>query len=71
MSAVANVKSNSIRHCAFCKYWNDPANQHIRPKFTNVGLWEFDEIAEEVCLKSNMKRKAFGFCKDYQCKITK
>lgn len=71
MFVTAEVKKSAIKHCAFCKYWYDPANMHIRPKHPNVGLWEYDNSVEEVCTKKGMKRKSFGFCKDYECKIPK
>lgn len=69
MFVTADVKKSSIKRCAFCKYWNDPANRCIRPKFANVGLWEYDNSAEEVCLKKGVRYKAFNSCRDYECKI--
>ncbi|WP_304279497.1 hypothetical protein [Phascolarctobacterium succinatutens] len=70
MFVTADVKKSAIKRCAFCKYWNDPANRCIRPKFANVGLWEYDNSAEAVCLKKGMKYKAFNSCQDYECKIS-
>lgn len=64
-----NVKSGQ-KLCAFCKYWNDPANSAISPKLHAVGIWEYDKKAEAVCVKRGCKRSGYLVgCNDYECKI--
>ena len=60
------------KKCAFCKYWYDPTNAAIRPKAPQIGLWEYDPQAENICTKNNRKRKGMMTgCSDYKCKIPK
>lgn len=50
----------SARHCAFCKYWWDPACTHITPK--NEQIWMFDASARCLCIKRNMDTSAQSTC---------
>lgn len=65
--AFFNVQNN--KRCAFCKYWYDPVNAHIRPKFPSSGIWEWDENVESICQKTGWKRYSNMMCQDYICKI--
>lgn len=63
---------NSVKKCAFCKYWNDPANSAIMPKTPSVGLWKITSPATKcICLKKNLSTLATAFCSYYDCKIPK
>ncbi|MGN1115963.1 MAG: hypothetical protein ACI4TH_05310 [Candidatus Ornithomonoglobus sp.] len=62
-----NVKN--IKVCAFCKYWYDPANSHIKPKAPNVNLWEYDNRAKAKCLTKNFDTPSFAACPRYECKV--
>jgi hypothetical protein len=62
-----NIKSQ--KHCAFCKYWYDPANVAIRPKNPRIGTWEYDRSARAKCLKKNFDFAAMAHCPSYECKI--
>lgn len=65
---IINIKS-SVKHCAFCKYWYDPAQTHINPKSPTIGIWEYDDSAQCKCTKRNLTMPAYGFCTHYTCKI--
>ena len=68
-SLVVNIKN--IKKCAFCKYWNDPANSAIVPKAPAIGMWEIKDINQKcMCLKKNILMVSNGFCSnDYTCKL--
>ena len=72
MKAQHNVKGR-IRICAFCKYWYDPTNSAIFPKFPQQGLWEYDREAKFPCLKNsnarNLKPSHANACDKFECKI--
>ena len=69
MFISTSIKSKNFKKCAFCKHWYDPTNQFIRPKYPNNGIWEYDSNATAQCLKSNLKRRAYGSCNQYDCKL--
>ena len=64
-----NIRSSNCKKCVFCKYWYDPLNQYIRPKYPNNGVWEYDNDASAKCLQSNLVRKSYGHCNRLVCKI--
>jgi hypothetical protein len=65
--ATANVKHTKI--CAFCKYWYDPTNQHIKPKNPMGGFWEFDDKAVCKCLMLSLPKRANASCPKYEAKV--
>jgi hypothetical protein len=65
--ATTNVKIAKL--CAFCKYWYDPTNQHIKPKNPMGGFWEFDMNAVCLCQKWSLKKRANASCKFYDPKV--
>lgn len=69
MFVSVSTKNTSIKKCAFCKNWYDPTNSAIRPKFTNVGLWEYDKSQKAKCLIDNMEHPSFSFCRKFECKV--
>lgn len=66
-TTIVNKKFGHV--CAFCKYWHDPANQHIRPIKPNVDMWEYDKQAECMCLKTGMKKPGFSSCREFILKF--
>ena len=68
MKIRCNIKVT--KKCAFCKYWYDPTNAHIKPIAPGIGLWEYDTNAKCKCLKmTNTQRLAGLSCKQYECKF--
>lgn len=65
--AITNIKNSKL--CAFCKYWYDPTNQHIKVKSPLGGFWEFDQNASSMCLLWGLKKRANASCPKYQPKI--
>ena len=60
-SLIVNIKG--MKKCAFCKNWNDPANNAITPKSPSIGLWEIKDINQKcMCLKKNIQMPANAFC---------
>lgn len=64
---IANTKSTRI--CAFCRYWNDPANSAIVPKQPQAGFWEFDRDATRTCVKRGFEMQAWTCCNEFLCKF--
>lgn len=59
---------NPRRLCAFCKFWNDPANSVIRPK--PAGMWEYESGVVRECFRmNNFKKPSQGGCQYFECKI--
>lgn len=63
------VNIRKIRKCAFCKYWYNPDNSAIKPKYPNMGIWEFEYDERRKCLKTNRDKYAYSFCSKYEGKI--
>lgn len=62
------VNINTVKVCAFCKYWYDPTNNAINPKIGQ--LWEFDTEMDAKCMKNNLlKRRSFQTCSMFEKKI--
>ena len=55
--------------CAFCKFWYDPTNAHIAPKFPKSNIWEYDPNAKCKCLKCNSDKYAYLSCPKFECKV--
>ena len=66
---IVNVKSESVKKCAFCRNWYDPTSSAIRPKSPAVGIWEFDPSVTKPCTARPGERKAFYCCPDFVCKM--
>lgn len=62
----ANLKT--AKQCAFCRYWNDPADSAIHPKSPQLGIWEYDEHARAMCMLKNRDTPGSGLCSRYECK---
>jgi hypothetical protein len=62
------ININTVKVCAFCKFWYDPTNSAITPK---IGLlWEFDTDMFAKCMKNNlMRRRSFMICNKFEKKI--
>ncbi len=63
MLRSTNIKSSKI--CAFCKYWYDPASQHIVPRNTVNGFWQYEDSAWSVCQLYGTKRRSGMGCVKY------
>ena len=59
----------NLKLCAFCKYWYDPTNEHIRPVAPATHFWEYETSAKCKCLKKNIETKGMGTCSQYVCKL--
>ncbi len=66
---MVNIRSNSFKKCAFCKFWYDPTNSVIRPKSPSVGFWEFDERQKAQCMERNTETASAYFCSKFACKV--
>lgn len=69
MKRSVNIKLNRVRKCAFCKYWYDPTNSAIEPKFPKQGVWLYEDSAQSKCLKSNQIRASFSVCSKFETKM--
>ncbi len=71
MWTLVNIKLNSPiwKKCAFCKYWYDPTNACIRPRFPRTGTWQYDQSARNMCTKKGIERPAFTSCRDFTSKM--
>lgn len=67
MITKVNIKTH--KSCAFCKYWYDPANTHIKPISQALCQWEYDSSAKCSCPKKNRETKGAEWCRFYECKI--
>ena len=56
---MVNVKSESVKKCAFCRNWYDPTNSAIRLKSPAIRIWEFDLSVTKPCTTRPGDRKAF------------
>ncbi|MBR1443375.1 MAG: hypothetical protein IJ583_07575 [Firmicutes bacterium] len=65
--ATVNVKS--AKKCAFCKYWYDPTNSAISPKFPKQNMWEYDNSIRCKCLQKNIDMPSTSLCAKYECKL--
>ena len=50
----------SIKCCAFCKYWWDPACRHIQPQ--QGIIWQMESNAVCRCIKRNMDTRGDASC---------
>lgn len=55
--------------CAFCRYWYDVTNQHIKPKNAARNMWEYDPQAKCKCMKTNLDKYGYTTCPKYECKV--
>lgn len=66
--AIYNVKGS--KHCAFCKYWYDPAWSAVKPVRPTIGQWAIiDDRTRRMCLKRDGERAPLEFCNEFRCKI--
>ena len=65
---IAQENKASIRRCAFCKYWYDPANSAITPK-GGYGRWEINQDMKKKCRMWNIEKKSWSVCKKFECKL--
>jgi hypothetical protein len=65
--AVANVKY--ARLCAFCKFWYDPTNAHIKPRNPMGGFWEYDAQAVSLCQIWSLKKRSNASCPKFVAKM--
>ena len=66
--AIANENNRaSMRKCAFCQHWYDPANSAI--KLQRPKIWEYDLQAKNICRQKNVKTLAFSACAKFISKI--
>ena len=70
MMVSFKLDGNRNQRCAFCKYWYDPINQHIKPQDAKYNLWKFDAAAKCQCLKCNLTKGAGMKCDKFESKIT-
>jgi len=68
---MKQIRAKTSRLCAFCQYWYDPGNTHIRPKEPAFGQWEYDEKAKSYCDKFSHKpaRQSGQSCNNWVCKV--
>ena len=64
-----NVRGNSGRKCAFCKYWNDPDNLAISPREPELGLWEFNRDMKSECEEKECIKMATDCCMKFELKL--
>lgn len=65
MPSLINI--NSVKYCAFCKYWWDPTCKFIQP---NVKLqWYFEPMGRCRCIKKGIDTSGNQTCQYYKCKI--
>ncbi len=62
------INPQTSKLCAFCRYWNDPANCHIAP-VKNSSLWEYDANVKSVCIKQKYEIISNASCPNFECKI--
>lgn len=64
---TANIKNLSSHICAFCVYWNDRQDTHIKHKYFD--MWEYDNHASEYCSVKRINRPSFGRCNKFEMKL--
>lgn len=69
MMATLKLNGNKVKRCAFCKYWYDPTNQHIKPQDPKHGYWKFDPQAHCICTKKSMNMAGGLYCDKFECKV--
>ena len=69
MKLSAMEHNTSIRRCAFCRHWYDPANKHIEPRPGCRGSWTYDGDAREQCLLNHFSKLASSYCQKFECKL--
>ncbi len=58
----------NTRICAFCKYWHDPSDSAINPKYGNI--WEYEDSVRRPCSKNgNLPKQAWSSCGDFSSKL--
>lgn len=57
----------SMKVCAFCRHWYDPANSAITPKF--AGLWEYEHGIKRMCNIRKIETYSQFKCSNYELKI--
>lgn len=69
-SQLARKNSPSMKHCAFCKYFYDPANTVIAPKRGQKDVWEYLVKEKRPCLqKNNRETESQMTCPRFECKL--
>ena len=63
MAQIVSIKGSKF--CAFCEYWNDPANRNI--KLVSNGRFEINANASEACTQRNSApQKATSSCYNFE-----
>ena len=65
--AVYNAKT--VKKCAFCKYWWDPACSLIEPVAPKANKWEIKKREKRMCIKTNLNTLSDYVCAGYECKL--
>lgn len=68
MQFLCNEKNISIKKCAFCKNWYDPANSAIEPQ-KGPGMWKCDTTVKNKCRVKNVQTVAMHTCSKFECKL--
>ena len=63
------IDTRIVKICAFCKYWYDPTNQHIKPKNPMSGIWYFDKNAKSQCMLNSTKKRSDSGCNKFDKKV--
>ena len=67
---MAKKGTPSIKVCAFCKYWYDPANSALAPKRGMKDVWEYTRGIKNACSqKCNMPIMSQFSCSKFEPKI--
>ena len=64
-----NIRNTSSKKCAFCKHWYDVTNSAIKPKSPQIGVWQYDTNAKEMCLIKGIETRANNSCSKFECKL--
>lgn len=65
--SIANIRTTSCKRCAFCKYWTDRQDTHIKHK--SLDIWEYDSGAREYCAKRRCDTPGSSSCDKFELKI--
>lgn len=57
----------SIKKCAFCQNWYDPANSVIN--LSHGKIWEYDSQVKKICRIKNVNTMAQYTCSKFISKI--
>lgn len=65
--STASMGNASCKRCAFCKYWNDRQDTHIRHK--KLDIWEYESKVREYCSQKRHDTVAFDSCSKFELKL--